>query len=604
MKRHWRKSAIAMAATALVVTAVTATASATTPPTSEPASTEPAGTAAVGTEPAGTEAAGTAASGGGDLIAYDESASCGDVTVNASNIAKIEATDAQTVVFTLCAPDPAIPAKVAFSSLQIAPSEYLSEADGLVNAPIGTGPYRLSAWERGSQIVLEANPDYWGDAPLSPTAVFQWNPEGAQRLVQLESGSADGIDNVNTDDFERISGNADLQLIPREPLNVFYAGFNVDMAPFDDPVVREAIALGIDRQRLIDNFYPGGSQAATQFLPPGIPGYEEGFVDFTYDPEAAAELLASVYPDGLDVTLSYREEARGYLPQPTPIATDIQAQLGEIGINVTLDLQESTTLIDNVNSGSLPFFLLGWGADYPDPSNFFDYHFGPAQVQFGTGFDDIYQVIAEAGATTDPQARLDLYATLNPLLQTNIPMVPIAYGGSAVAYKATVEGAHASPLSNESLAVMGVEGQDQFVFVQNGEPGGLYCADETDGESLRVCEQIGEALLAYEVGGTASVPALAESFESNEDFTVWTFQLREGVTFHDGSTFEANDVVESYRVQWDAADPRHVGRTGDFQYWGALFGGFLNPPPAEEEAAAPTPTTEPEGTAPATTAAG
>ena len=54
------------------------------------------------------------------------------------------------------------------------------------------------------------------------------------------------------------------------------------------------------------------------------------------------------------------------------------------------------------------------------------------------------------------------------------------------------------------------------------------------------------------------------------------------MTFHDGSTFDANDVVESYRVQWDAADPRHVGRTGNFEYWGALFGGFLNPPPPAE----------------------
>jgi len=590
MRRHWRKSAIAMAATALVISAVTATASATTvPPDTEPA----------GTEPAGTEAA-----GGGDLISYDESASCGDPTVNASNIAKIEATDASTVVFTLCAPDPAIPAKVAFSSLQIAPSEYLSDAEGLVNAPIGTGPYSLSAWERGSQIVLEANPGYWGDAALSPTAVFQWNPESAQRLVQLESGAADAIDNVNTDDIARIEGNADLQLITREPLNVFYAGFNVDMAPFDDPVVREAIALGLDRQRLIDNFYPTGSQAASQFLPPGMPGYDEEFVDFTYDPDGAAALISEAYPDGLEVTLSYREEARPYLPQPTPIATDIQAQLADIGIDVTLDLQESTTLIDNINSAALPFYLLGWGADYPDPSNFFDYHFGPAQDQFGTGFPEIFDVIAEAGATLDPDTRLEVYSTINPLLQTDIPVVPIAYGGSAMAYKAGVVGAHASPLTNESLAVMGIEGQDQFVFVQNGEPGGLYCADETDGESLRVCEQISEGLLAYEVGGTASVPALAESYESNEDFTVWTFNLREGVTFHDGSTFEANDVVESYRVQWDLEDPRHVGRTGGFDYWGALFGGFLHPAPPEEEAPAAPATTEPAGTAPATTEAG
>src|ERR671916_794060 len=113
--------------------------------------------------------------------------------------------------------------------------------------------------------------------------------------------------------------------------------------------------------------------------------------------------------------------------------------------------------------------------------------------------------------------------------------------------------AHASPLSNESLAVMGIEGQDQFTFLQNGEPSGLYCADETDGEALRVCEQINESLLAYEVGGTEVVPALAEDYESNDDLTEWTFTLREGVTFHDGSALDAGDVVTSYRVQCDAA---------------------------------------------------
>jgi ABC-type transport system substrate-binding protein len=126
---------------------------------------------------------------------------------------------------------------------------------------------------------------------------------------------------------------------------------------------------------------------------------------------------------------------------------------------------------------------------------------------------------------------------------------------------------------------MSIEGQDQLVWMQNAEPSGLYCADETDGEALRVCEQINESLLAYEVGGTETVPALATDYESNDDLTEWTFTLREGVKFHDGSAFDADDVVKSYRVQWDAEDPLHVGREGLFTYWGALFGGFLNPPP-------------------------
>jgi ABC-type transport system substrate-binding protein len=117
--------------------------------------------------------------------------------------------------------------------------------------------------------------------------------------------------------------------------------------------------------------------------------------------------------------------------------------------------------------------------------------------------------------------------------------------------------------------------------MQNGEPGGLYCADETDGEALRVCEQLNESLYSYEVGGTATEPSLAESCEPNAELTQWTCTLRSGVTFHDGSTLDANDVVLSYAVQWDANHPLNKGRDGSFTYFPALFGGMLNPPPAE-----------------------
>ncbi len=159
-------------------------------------------------------------------------------------------------------------------------------------------------------------------------------------------------------------------------------------------------------------------------------------------------------------------------------------------------------------------------------------------------------------------------------------MVPVAHGGSGVAYLAGVGSAHVSPLGNEAFAKMD-PGKDTFVWMQNAEPISLYCADETDGESLRACEQTTEALLAYEVGGTAVEPSLATACTPNEDLTVWTCTLREGVTFHDGSALDANDVVMSYVVQWDAAHPLHVGNTGAFSYFSALWGGFLNAPPAE-----------------------
>jgi ABC-type transport system substrate-binding protein len=554
--------------------------------TAAPATTG-AATTAGGAATSGAATTGGSAAPAGNLLKFDESAKCGTDAYK-GEIAKLEAVDASTVKFTLCSADVAIPSKVAFSALQILPSEYIEKAGGtkggdLVNKPIGTGPYVLKQWDKGSQIVLEANPNYWGTKPIAKTVVFQWNGESAQRLVQLQSGAADGIDNVGTTDFDTVKNDGNLQLVERPALNVFYVGFNVDNPPFDNEKVRQAIGYAIDKQRIVDNFYPKGSTVATQFLPAAIPGYTKGFTDFTFDQAKAKQLLQeSGVALPINVTMSYRDVARGYLAQPAPVAQDIQAQLAAVGINVTLDQQESTTFIDNANKGKLPFYLLGWGADFPDATNFFDYHFGAGGTpQFGKGFTDIQTLITQGGQKPTQSDRDAIYAQVAKLLAQHVPMVPVANGGSATAYKKGVQNPQASPLTSEIMAKMGIAGKDQFVFVQNGEPGGLYCADESDGEALRVCEQIGESLLAYKINGTEVEPSLAESYESSPDLKEWTFHLRKSVKFSDGSDLDANDVVKSYRVQWDAADPLHQGREGNFTYFSALFGGFLNPPPAK-----------------------
>lgn len=114
--------------------------------------------------------------------------------------------------------------------------------------------------------------------------------------------------------------------------------------------------------------------------------------------------------------------------------------------------------------------------------------------------------------------------------------------------------------------------------MQNAEPISLYCPDETDGESLRGCEQVVESLYRYEIGGTAVQPSLAEICSPNADLTEWTCTLRKGVKFHDGSTLDANDVVMSLLVQWDASHPLHKGNTGAFTYFSSLWGGLLNAP--------------------------
>lgn len=499
-------------------------------------------------------------------------------------IQSISALDASTVQFVLCEPDGAFPQKVAFSSVGIQPLEHLEATGGggeaLFRNPIGTGPYRLQNWDLGNEIVLTRHDAYWGEPAFEGTMIFRWATEAAARLVELQAGTVDGIDNPGPGDFEVIRNDPNLVLFEREGLNIFYIGMNNRIPPFDNLNVRRAIAHAIDKNRIVDNFYPPGSSVATQFMPPSIFGYTEGFEDNAYDPELARQLLAeSGLELPLEVTLNYRDVVRGYLPQPGIVATDIQAQLAEVGINVTIEVMESGTFLDASDAGELGFYLLGWGADYPDATNFLDVHFGQgASLQFGDKIPEVVDLLNQAGRISDPAERLALYARVNELIRDNVPMVPIAHGGSGVAFRADIEGAHVSPLGNESMAVMNDPQDDVLIFMQNGEPAGLYCADETDGEALRVCEQITEPLLAYEIGGTAVVPSLAESYEVSEDGLTWTFNLREGVVFHDGSTLDANDVVMSYAVQWDAAHPLHVGRNGSFTYWTYLFKAFLNAP--------------------------
>lgn len=501
------------------------------------------------------------------------------------SIQSITATASNQVVFQLCGPDGAFPQKVAFSSVGIQPYEHLLATGGggeaLFRNPVGTGPYMMNTWNLGSDIILDRFDGYWGEPANEATAIFRWTSESAARLNELLAGTVDGIDNPGAGDFEVIGSNPALQLFERPGLNIFYVGMNRDLAPFDNQNVRLAIAHAIDKSRIVDNFYPPGSSVANQFMPPDIFGWTEGFEDTAFDPEMARQLLAdSGLELPLEITINYRDVVRGYLPQPGVVAQDIQAQLADVGINVTIEVMESGSFLDASDAGDLGFYLLGWGADYPDATNFLDVHFGQgASAQFGATFPEIVDLLNEAGAIADPATRLDLYAQVNALIRDNAITVPVAHGGSGVAFQARVTGAHASPLGNETLAVMADPDDDNMIFMQNGEPAGLYCADETDGEALRVCEQVTEPLLAYEVGGTAVIPALAESFTASEDGLTWTFDLRDAA-FHDGSTLDANDVVMTYAVQWDAANPLHVGRDGSFTYWTYLFKAFLNAPAA------------------------
>ena len=497
-------------------------------------------------------------------------------------IASIEATSPTEVVFTLCSTDPAFLAKLAFIPFAVQPAEHLEATGGSpLENPIGTGPFMLpeGGWARGTEIVYEANPDYWGEAPAFNTLVFRWREDSTARITELTSGNADYITNLAASDYATIEGDANLQLLVDENPNVFYLGFNNRFEPFNNEQVRQAVAMGIDRQRIIDTFYPEGSAVADFFTPCIIENACEGEPWYEFDPEGARALLAEAgYPDGFDTTIKLRDVFRVYLPEPTVVAEDIRAQLAEnLGINATIEVMESGAFLEeNATGEQQGLHLLGWGADYPHVTNFLDFHFGGVNVQFGDPFDDIVETLAEGSQTVDPAAAQPIYEEANNLIRQHVPMVPIAWGAAADAALGTVENALTPPVGAPQFATMN-PGDDDLVFVQNAEPISLFCADETDGESLSACEQVLEGLYGYDLEGQP-VAKLANECTPDEAGLVWTCSLREGVTFHDGSTFDANDVVASWSVGLDAANPLHVGNTGVFEYFAYLWGSLINAP--------------------------
>jgi peptide/nickel transport system substrate-binding protein len=563
------KLATGVAGLAIVLAACTPAAS------TSPGNTQPAGTAATSTAPF-------------NAMAYpaDADASCSDATKNTSEFKRIKAVDRLTVEFDLCQPDVAFLAKIAFASNAIQDSDWITahmKDKSILRSPNGTGPYVLDAWDAGNRMTFKTNPDYWGTAPATPNLEFKWSDQAVTRTQDLVAGTVDGIDNPGKEDIGTIQGNADLKFYQREGLSTLYLGYNNTKQPWDNVKVRQAIAEAIDYKALVDNFYPPGSTPADHFTPCAIPFGCEGDAWYTYNPTDAKKLLTDAgFPNGFKTTISFRTAVRGYLPDPPAIATAIAADLKKnLNITATLDVQESGTMLTNAANGNFTgLYLLGWGADFPDATNFLDYHFGSGSgAKFGKPFDDIVAALKKGSTMAADADRKAAYTDANNLIKQHLPMIAIAHGGSGTAFKASVTGAHASPIGSEVFSVMKASG-DTLTWEQNAEPLSLYCGDESDGETLRACLQIFESLYTYEVGGTKAVPALATSCDPSTDLMTWTCKLRDGVKFTQSGTLDANDVVQSLAVQWDISNPLHVGNTGDFEYFPGLFGGNLNPKPA------------------------
>ncbi len=246
-------------------------------------------------------------------------------------VESITALDEFTVEFDLCGSHPAFLAQIAFGVFGIQPEEHLAATGGSpLDNPVGTGPYVLDEWVRGDSVNYSRFDDYYGPQPTHSTLVLKWATESAGRLLELNSGTVDGITFPGTEDLAGIEADPNLTLLNKPEPNIFYVGFTNTFEPFDNVDVRKAIGMGIDRDRIVDIFYPTGSEVASHFTPCSVAGGCEGESWYEFDAAAAKQMLSDAgYPDGFDTSIYYRDVTRGYLPTPGDVAADIQTQLRE-----------------------------------------------------------------------------------------------------------------------------------------------------------------------------------------------------------------------------------------------------------------------------------
>jgi ABC-type transport system substrate-binding protein len=400
--------------------------------------------------------------------------------------------------------------------------------------------------------------------------------EAPSRLVELQSGTVDGVDNLAPDDIGTAQTDPDLNVYVRSPFNIGFLGINRGHKPFNDVRVRQAVALAIDKTTLVKALFPPTAETATQFVPPGIFGHSDALADWAYDPAQARVLLAEAgYPDGFDTTLWVMGIARRYFPNPDRVGEVLQANLADVGIRAEIVTYDWSTYLEKMRAGDADLFLNGWNADFPDATNFLDTFFGAgADASLGPAFPQLVQMLQDAGSTMEPDKRQAIYDRANQFIHDQVPAVPIVHTSSAIAFNKAVSGIQASPFSQELFFPVTVAGKGGLVFGRSGDSVGLDCVDESDFESLMVCAQIFEPLVMFKPGTTEIVPGLAERWEVSDDLKTWTFYLRPGVKSQDGTDLDAEAVVFNFQRWWDKDNPYHVGHTGSFVHWTYYFGGF------------------------------
>jgi ABC-type transport system substrate-binding protein len=354
---------------------------------------------------------------------------------NTTELEGARAIDERTLELTINQPSAYFLSQLTFGSAKIV-SQAQAEADptGWENDPVTSGPFQVREWNRGQNIVLEPNPNYW-QAPTVATLTlpFIQDSETAYQLyrtseLDIMGSQQNGIPAVHVPEVESLPDFRTTSLF-----TVRYVGFNNTIPPFDDVNARRAFAQAIDKETLANDVLAGTVVPTDRILPLGIPGSEFPIDGLSFDPEAARAALeeAGITPESIGpVTLTYGVEGDN-----ERVVTVLQAMWREnLGVDVTLEPLELSTFSARLNETTenpetgLQAYYSVWGADYPDPQNFLS-----QQLRTDVGNNNGHwsnaefdQLVDEADVLTDDvERRLELYHQAEQIAVSEVGWLPL-----------------------------------------------------------------------------------------------------------------------------------------------------------------------------------
>ncbi|CUA82925.1 ABC transporter substrate-binding protein SapA [Pseudidiomarina woesei] len=372
-------------------------------------------------------------------------------------IHSIERIDEYTVDIKLNQPDSSFLANLATDFAVILSEEYAQQLlranhpEQIDRLPIGTGPFQFELFRKDFIIRYQRHENYWRQKPEIKRLVYVITPNANKRMLKLLTGECDVIPYPLVNELSKLDQNAEIEVGSSVSPNVSFWAFNTQRPPFDNVLVRQALAHAVNRPAIVQTIYDGNARLATGMLPETSWAYSSAEQTYPFDPAKARELLSAAgYPDGFSMTIWAMPVQRAYNPNAQRMAELMQADLARIGIDATIVSYEWNTFRQRLVEGQHDSVLIGWVADNADPDNFFRPVLSCAAARSGNNramwcnpeFD---KLLVSAISESNVDQRKHLYQFIEDMVKQQAPLVPIANSLRYQAHRSDIEGVELPP---------------------------------------------------------------------------------------------------------------------------------------------------------------